>query len=76
MWKNFFESIAYLFEEILLVPFNFLREMQLDSWWLANIVSWIFLFSGIVASIYWIRQLKIFDDKGEENKDISSHSFL
>tara|TARA_B100001250_G_scaffold331090_1_gene296128 strand:+ start:1855 stop:2085 length:231 start_codon:yes stop_codon:yes gene_type:complete len=76
MWKNFFESIAFLFEEILLVPFNFLREMQLDSWWLANIVSWIFLFSGIVASIYWIRQLKIFDDKGEENKDISSHSFL
>ena len=76
MWKNFFESIAFLFEEILLVPFNFLREMQLDSWWFANIVSWIFLFSGIVASIYWIRQLKIFDDKGEENKDISSHSFL
>ncbi|MFL2628911.1 MAG: DUF6341 family protein [Flavobacteriaceae bacterium] len=76
MWKNFFESIAFLFEEILLVPFNFLREMQLDSWWLANIVSWIFLFSGIVASIFWIRQLKIFDDKGEENKDISSHSFL
>jgi len=76
MWKNFFESIAYLFEEVFLVPFNFLREMQLDSWWLANIVSWIFLFSGIVASIYWIRQLKIFDDRGEENKDISSHSFL
>ncbi len=76
MWKNFFESIAYLFEEILFIPFNFLREMQLDSWWLANIVSWIFLFSGIVASIYWIRQLKIFDDRGEENKDISSHSFL
>ena len=76
MWKNFFESIAFLFEEILLVPFNFLREMQLDSWWFANIVSWIFLFSGIVASIFWIRQLKIFDDKGEENKDISSHSFL
>ncbi len=76
MWKNFFESIAYLFEEILFIPFNFLRDMQLDSWWLANIVSWIFLFSGIVASIYWIRQLKIFDDRGEENKDITSHSFL
>ena len=43
MWKSFFEAIAYLFEEILLVPFNFLREMQLDSWWFANIVSWIFL---------------------------------
>ena len=50
--------------------------MQLDSWWFANIVSWIFLFLGIVASIYWIKQLKLFDDRGEENKDISSHSFL
>tara|TARA_B100000959_G_C14691679_1_gene504977 strand:+ start:356 stop:586 length:231 start_codon:yes stop_codon:yes gene_type:complete len=76
MWKNFFESIAYLFEEILFIPFNFLREMQLDSWWVANIVSWVFIFSFIIASIYWIRQLKIFDDRGEENKDITSHSFL
>ena len=76
MWKNFFESIAFLFEEILLVPFNFLREMQLDSWWLANIVSWTFIFFGIIATIYWIRQLKIFDDREEEDKDISSHSFL
>ncbi len=32
MWKNFFESIAYLFEEVFLVPFNFLREMQLDAY--------------------------------------------
>ena len=76
MWKIFFESIAYLFEEILFIPFNFLREMQLDSWWVANIVSWVFIFSFIIASIYWIRQLKIFDDRGEENKDITSHSFL
>ena len=76
MWKSFFEAIAYLFEEILLVPFNFLREMQLDSWWFANIVSWIFLFLGVIASIYWIKQFKLFDDRGEENKDISSHSFL
>ena len=76
MWKSFFEAIAYLFEEILLVPFNFLREMQLDSWWFANIVSWIFLFLGVIASIYWIKQLKLFDDRGEENKDIRSHSFL
>jgi len=76
MWKSFFESIAYLFEEILFIPFNFLREMQLDSWWVANIVSWIFIFSFITALIYWVRQLKLSDDRGEENKDISSHSFL
>ena len=76
MWKSFFEAISYLFEEILLVPFNFLRDMQLDSWWFANIVSWIFLFLGVIASIYWIKQLKLFDDRGEEYKDIISHYFL
>jgi hypothetical protein len=26
--------------------------------------------------IYWINQLKIFNDRGEENKDPSAHSFL
>jgi len=26
--------------------------------------------------VYWTIQLKIFDDKGEENKDPSAHSFL
>jgi hypothetical protein len=26
--------------------------------------------------IYWVNQLKSFDDKGEENKDPSAHSFL
>ena len=31
MWKSFFESIAYLFEEILFIPFNFLREIQLST---------------------------------------------
>jgi len=76
MWKIFFESIAYLFEEILFIPHNVLRELQLESWWAANIVSWIFFFLAFFAAIYWIRQLKIFDDRGEEDKDISSHSFL
>ena len=53
-----------------------MSEIQLDSWWAANIVSWIFIFSFIIASVYWVRQLKLSDDRGEENKDISSHSFL
>jgi len=26
--------------------------------------------------VYWTIQLKIFNDKGEENKDPSAHSFL
>jgi hypothetical protein len=26
--------------------------------------------------IYWMKQLKIFNDNGEEDKSISSHSYL
>jgi hypothetical protein len=29
-----------------------------------------------VALIYWVRQLQLFNQRGEENKDPSAHSFL
>ncbi len=74
--KAFFESIAWLFESVLFIPYNALREMELSSWWLANIVSWIFLLILVIALVYWSKQLKIFDASGEENKDTSAHSFL
>tara|TARA_B110000444_G_scaffold78899_1_gene74583 strand:+ start:30846 stop:31073 length:228 start_codon:yes stop_codon:yes gene_type:complete len=74
--KEIFESIAYLFEKILFLPYNFLRNLELDNWWIANSVSWLFLFVGICAGAYWISQLRDFDKRGEENKDPSAHSFL
>lgn len=76
MMKNFFEAIAYLFEEILFVPLNWLRSLELDNWWLANSFSWLFLCIGFAALIYWVRQLQLFNERGEENKDPSAHSFL
>ena len=76
MMKNFFEGIAYLFEEVLFVPFNLLRQLELNNWWIANTITWTFLFVGACAAIYWINQLKNFDKRGEENKDPSAHSFL
>lgn len=76
MMKNFFEGIAYLFEEVLFVPFNFLRQLELNNWWIANTITWFFLFVGSCAAIYWINQLRNFDKRGEENKDPSAHSFL
>jgi hypothetical protein len=30
----------------------------------------------LVAAVYWMKQLKIFNDNGEEDKSISSHSYL
>ena len=75
-WKNFFESIAWLFENILFIPYESLRSLQLDSWWAANLVSWIFLLIGLIASIYWIYELHLSDKRGEEKKDITAHPFL
>lgn len=74
--KNFFEAIAYLFEEILFVPLELLRSLELDNWWMANSITWLFVIIGFTALIYWIRQLQLFNQRGEENKDPSAHSFL
>ena len=76
MVKDFFYSIAWLFEEILFFPFDLLRTIQYDSWFFANIMSWSFILIGIIGAIYWIKQLKKFDDNGEENRDITAHPFL
>ena len=72
--SDFFYGIQYLFEEILFTPLNFLRGM--DSWWGANTINWIFMIIGFVAFIYWMGQLKMFNDNNEENKDITAHSYL
>ncbi|MAC92424.1 MAG: uracil phosphoribosyltransferase [Flavobacteriaceae bacterium] len=74
--KAFFESIAWLFEEILFLPYSFFRELELSSWTLANSVNWVFLVVGFSAMIYWVLQLNLFDKNGEEDKDPSAHSFL
>jgi hypothetical protein len=56
--------------------FDVLREIELDNWWIANIVTWVFLAILIVSFTYWMFQLKAFSDNNEEDKTISSHSFL
>lgn len=73
---DLFSAIAWLFEELLLVPHQFLTKLELRSWWLANGVNFFFLLIGSIAMVYWVNQLKIFNDRGEENKDPSAHSFL
>ena len=47
-----------------------------EIWFGANIVSWIFMSIGLVAFVYWMLQLKSFSDNNEEDKSISSHSYL
>ncbi len=74
--KNIFEGIAFLFEEILMVPFEWLRELELENWWLANTVTWISIIVLIVALGYWMKQLRIFDQNDEEDRSQTAHSFL
>lgn len=74
--KDFFEGIAWLFEEVLFIPLDALRELELNSWWAANAINFIFILIGLAAFFYWMKQLKKFNDNDEENRDPSAHSFL
>ena len=72
-WIDFWNGIQYLFEEILFIPLNWMRELELESWWLANSVSWIFILIGAAGFIYWLKQLKGFHDEERENASHSAH---
>ena len=74
--KDFFNAIQDLFEDVLFLPFDSLRSLELENWWTANIVSWLFIIIGFVAFTYWMLQLKGFNDRNEEDKSITSHSYL
>lgn len=74
--KYLFNSIQELCENILFVPFNELREIELTNWWAANVATWVFMGIGVIAFVYWMLQLKSFSDNNEEDKSISSHSYL
>jgi len=74
--KDFFYAIQELFEAFLFIPFNSLKELELDNWWAANTVSWIFIVIGLVAFTYWMLELKKVNDNNEEDKSITSHSYL
>jgi len=74
--KDFFEGIQWVVELVLLNPLDELRALELDSWFLANILNWVFMIVGFLAFLYWMKQLKTFNDRNEENRESTSHSFL
>lgn len=74
--KDFFYAIQDLFVNVLLAPYDAFRALELESWFAANTISWIFLLIGFVAMVYWMKQLKTFNDNNEEDKSVSSHSYL
>lgn len=74
--KDLFEAIQDLFVNVLFAPFDALRALELEAWGLANIANWFFMAIGMVAFVYWMLQLKKFSANNEEDKSISSHSYL
>lgn len=72
----FFEAIQWLFVDVLFVPLDLLRKLELSNWWLANLINWTFMIICAYYVVYWCKQLKIFNDRGEEDKSSTSHSFL
>ncbi|GGD80005.1 DUF6341 family protein [Planktosalinus lacus] len=75
-WKGFFEGIESVTETILLQPLDGIREMELSNWFLSNGLNWLFMLIGFVALIYWLIQLKKYNDEDTEDKTSTSHSYL
>jgi len=74
--KDFFYAIQDLFVDYLFAPYDALRALELDNWWLANIMSWLLFLTGVIAFLYWMKQLKSANDNNEEDKSITAHSYL
>lgn len=74
--KAFFEGIQSLFVDFLFKPLDGLRSLELSHWFAANTINWIFMIICSTAMVYWIKQLRIFDEQGTENQDTTAHSFL
>lgn len=74
--RAFWEGIQTLFVDFLFKPLDFLRHLELSSWWFANIVSWTMIAICGYYIVYWCKQLKLHRDNNEENQDTTAHSFL
>jgi hypothetical protein len=74
--KSLFEGIAFLFTDVLFVPFDMMRELELTNWWAANAINWLLILVCMGATAYWIKQLSLFKKNNEDNQDTTAHSFL
>jgi hypothetical protein len=75
-FRALFEGIESVTEAILLNPLDGVRELELSSWFIANGLNWIFVIIGFAALIYWLKELKNYDEEGAEDKTSTSHSYL
>lgn len=69
--KDFFQFIAWLFEDVLFVPLDALRHLELSTWWGANFFNFIFIIIAAAAFIFWLTKLKEYSD--DEQKEADKH---
>ncbi|MGB5942570.1 MAG: uracil phosphoribosyltransferase [Leeuwenhoekiella sp.] len=74
--KDLFYGIEDFFVNVAFAPFDWLRELELDSWFAANALNWVFMLIGFAAFLFWMKQLKTFNDHNEENRTVMAHPFL
>ena len=60
--KDFFYGIEDFFVNVAFAPLDWLRSLQLESWFLANSINWIFLVVMAVAFSFWIFKLNNFQE--------------
>ena len=70
---DFFHGIQTLFVDYLFWPYDALRHLQLSSWFLANIISWLLLITGIAAFTYWMLQLKKYEEDTTHSHEYDHH---
>ncbi|GAA0737337.1 DUF6341 family protein [Gaetbulibacter jejuensis] len=74
--KDFFYAIQDLFVNVLFTPLDGLRALELENWWAVNGLNWIFMVICFVAFVYWMGQLKKFNNNNEEDKSVTAHRYL
>ena len=73
--KDLFAAIEFLFVEVLFIPFDFIR-LEISNWFFQNAINFSLMLVIASALVYWTLQLIKFDKSGEEDKDVTAHSFL
>jgi hypothetical protein len=72
--RAFFEAIQWLFVDVLYKPLDWLRALELKTWFGANLLNAVFMAICAYYLIYWIKQIGL--TKNEDVQDTTAHSFL
>ena len=64
--NNIWELLGKLFENVLFLPYDLLRNGA-SNWWVSNVVSWMLILIGFVMLFYWMGQMLKYKREGKED---------